>query len=187
MAERTKAKVVGAVKVMLVALGLLLSLLIIYNLIPNLYYRNFSRRVVKNLSPQRQEIALTFDDGPDPRYLKPLLELLARYQIKATFFMVAKKAEQNRELVKMVSKAGHLIGLHSLRHQSAWLSSPTQIRDDFTSSLAIFNQIGVRIKHYRPPWGTFNLLTPFYAQKNKLKTILWSINSRDYCPLLAGC
>ena len=74
----------------------LLMIIFIYMLIPNYYYRNLSKKVVKKINPLNQEIALTFDDGPDAKYTDDLLDLLKKHEIKCTFFLIAKKAMQNK-------------------------------------------------------------------------------------------
>ncbi len=155
-------------------------LFLAYNLIPNIYYRNFLAKVIKKINTREKEIALTFDDGPDKRYTPELLDLLKKYKIKSTFFMVADKARENKSIVERTAAEGHAIGLHSRHHRSAWLSFPWQLRDDFNNSLEIFKKLNLEIRYYRPPWGTFNIFTYYFAFKNNLKTILWSLNTKDW-------
>src|ERR1700736_3215717 len=62
--------------------------------------------------PNPNEIALTFDDGPNPLWTPPLLDLLARYNVRATFFLIGQFAMKQRDLVRRTHAAGHLIGNH---------------------------------------------------------------------------
>lgn len=162
---------------------LLFSIIIfslIYTILPNYYYRNFSKKIIKSINPINKEIALTFDDGPDPRYTNDLLDTLKKYEIKCTFFLVAEKALKNKKIFQRMMNEGHTIALHSLSHRSAWLSLPWQTKKDFKISLKISKALGYEVKLTRPPWGTFNLLTQYYADKHNLQTILWSLNAKDW-------
>lgn len=163
---------------MIKVLCILLLIFIMYNVIPNYYSRNISRKVIKKFN--NNCIAITFDDGPDERYTPQLLDLLKKHDVKATFFLVANKAFNNKDLLYRIIREGHEIGLHSLNHKSAWLSSPWYTKRDFSESLRIFKELGVNIKFFRPPWGTFNLFTLYNANKNELKTILWSVEAKDW-------
>lgn len=154
--------------------------IIIYTILPNFYYRNLSSVVIKRLPFKSNKIALTFDDGPNQRYTPLLLDLLSKNQIKCTFFVVAKNAMKNRDIITRMVKEGHTIGIHSYRHKSSWLSFPLETKKDFEISLKIMESTGIKITYFRPPWGTFNLLTNYYARRNKLTTVLWSINARDW-------
>jgi peptidoglycan/xylan/chitin deacetylase (PgdA/CDA1 family) len=69
---------------------------------------------------RRGEIALTFDDGPDPQVTPRVLELLDRYQAKASFFCIGEKAEAHPELVKEIARRGHGVENHSYHHHSAF-------------------------------------------------------------------
>lgn len=63
---------------------------------------------------------LTFDDGPSPEYTPRLLDLLACYRVKASFFVVTEFAEKNPHLIRRMCQEGHLVGFHSARHRSAY-------------------------------------------------------------------
>lgn len=73
---------------------------------------------VGSVTVNRPLVALTFDDGPDPRYTSDLLRILGKYGAQATFFMVGARAQQHPDLVKEVFDAGHAIGNHSYDHPS---------------------------------------------------------------------
>jgi peptidoglycan/xylan/chitin deacetylase (PgdA/CDA1 family) len=150
--------------------------------LPNYIARNRSKDVVKTIpfNKEKKCIALTFDDGPDPLYTNRLLDILKRNNVKATFFLVAHKAEQNIDIVNKMKHEGHGIGMHTLYHKSAWLSFPWETINEFRKGLGIFKRLGINITYYRPPWGTFNALTLKSALKNKLKIILWTVEAYDW-------
>ncbi|MFP4697195.1 MAG: polysaccharide deacetylase family protein [Eubacteriales bacterium] len=161
-------------------IGLILFFFLIYNFLPNFYARNISKNVLHTLALNGKKIALTFDDGPDQRYTNEILDLLKEYSIKATFFVVAEKVKSNISIIKRMKEEGHLIALHSLRHKSAWLMGPYETMKEIPKSKKILSQLDIEIDYFRPPWGTFNLLTLYSATKNKLKTILWSVEAYDW-------
>lgn len=127
-----------------------------------------------------KSIYLTFDDGPDSVHTGNLLDLLKRYDIKATFFLVAQFAEENPLLVKRMRAEGHLIGLHSLRHKSAMIQTPRYTNMEFEKSLKIMNTLGVKTNYYRPPWGHVNLITLKNLKKYSLNKSLWDVMVQDW-------
>ena len=81
-----------------------------------------SEKAVSDLYGQQEDIAkkytaLTFDDGPNPKYTKPLLDGLRERGIRVTFFLVGECIDGNEDLVKQMAKDGHLIGVHCLTHK----------------------------------------------------------------------
>ncbi len=159
-----------------------LVLFLIYMVIPNYYIRNHSKNCIRVLqdNPQNKTIALTFDDGPDPRYTPQLLDILKQHDVSATFFLVAKKAQEHPEIISRMQEEGHCLAMHTYKHKSAWLSHPYETVNEFDKSLKIFKTLGLHIKYFRPPWGTFNAFTYYGAKKHGLKVILWSVEAYDW-------
>ena len=75
----------------------------------------FGRNIVR-LNTDQRVVALTFDDGPSPPYTDQLLEVLAKHNVKATFFMIGNRIEKHPETVRSVMAEGHQIGNHSYSH-----------------------------------------------------------------------
>lgn len=142
----------------------------------------FSRRAFHSKRPSGsgKVIYLTFDDGPNAEYTGKLLDLLRLYHIHATFFSVAEFAEENPELIRRIREEGHLIGMHSCRHQDAWINLRHDTRLDFDRSLQIFDELGVHIGFYRPPWGKINLFSPSNVQRNHLHMVYWDVMAEDW-------
>lgn len=163
---------------------IVLWLLIGYTIIPFIYSRYLSKKVIHRLPTLGlKNIALTFDDGPDEKYTPLVLDLLAEQHIKASFFFVSDKVNDNPNLIERVKREGHDIGFHSLKHRCAWFSTVKQTLEDFKCSFKIFSKLNLHLRYYRPPWGIFNLLTLPLAKQNKLKIILWSVDSQDWSHL----
>jgi len=101
-----------------------------------------------------KEIALTFDDGPSPLSTPVLLELLARHNLYATFFVIGEKAAEYPELIESILDQGHTIGNHSWSHDYfLMLRSPKRIQKDIHKSQELFKQYGVKPLVFRPPVG----------------------------------
>ncbi len=158
---------------------MILAGILLYGVLPSVYYR-----VIKPLprlrSTSSKTICLTFDDGPDPRFTNQLLDLLAKYNIKATFFVVAAFAQDNPEIINRFIDEGHSIGLHSLSHRNSMWVSPFYTKHDFKESIKILNNLGILVPFYRPPWGLFNIFTAKYIRKYNLNLVLWDVMAEDW-------
>ncbi|PIC68168.1 polysaccharide deacetylase family protein [Sporosarcina sp. P21c] len=135
-------------------------------------------RITQQLD-ERKGIALTFDDGPHPVYTMQLLDLLKRYQIKATFFVLGQNVRQYPNVVERMHKEGHQIGIHHDRHTSSWLLTPSQLSHEIKEThRAIVNVTGESPILYRPPWGLLNAATLFVTKPYQI--ILWSHVFQDW-------
>lgn len=143
-----------------------------YAFIPSLVSRLFGFRVFRK-GKNVKDFALTFDDGPDSYYTPLLLDLLKKYDAKATFFVVGEHAEHNPELLKRMYDEGHLIGIHNYKHYTNWLMLPKLVRQQIERTDNIVYQItGSHTQYYRPPWGITNLFD--FSKKHHHRIILWS-------------
>jgi peptidoglycan/xylan/chitin deacetylase (PgdA/CDA1 family) len=130
-------------------------------------FRVFSRGVTDN------EIAITFDDGPDPVYTPQLLDLLKRYNAKCTFFVVGAHAEKYPEIIARIHREGHVIGIHNYQHYTNWLMRPKTVSKHIMKTSEVIEQItGVKPAFYRPPWGIVNLFD--FRRIGHLQIVLWT-------------
>ncbi|MCJ8013099.1 polysaccharide deacetylase family protein [Paenibacillus sp. KQZ6P-2] len=165
---------------MSILLKLIAMSVLIYMFIPFVITRIWGVGVAVQGRTSRQ-IALTFDDGPDPLYTPKLLDLLKQKGIKATFFVLGSKAERYPELIKRMYLEGHQIGIHNHTHLPNWFMSPRHIRDRHVHRTArIIEAItGERPTFYRPPWGILNIGDLFTLRKT-YRIVLWSAMGRDW-------
>lgn len=125
-------------------------------------------------------VALTFDDGPCPESTPILLELLERYNLTATFFVVGKNAEKHPELLRKILDCGHSIGNHSLRHDNLlMLRGPQALRQDIHATQRIIEKSGVRSLVFRPPIGITNPYLGKILDTEGLVTIGYSCRALD--------
>lgn len=122
-------------------------------------------------------VALTFDDGPS-NYTEELLDGLAEYNAKATFFVVGKTAEKKPEVVKRAHEEGHLIGNHTYSHIDFFKSSLSEIEEDIGKGAKVIQDItGEKPLFLRAPYGHTNFL-----QLKQLDSffIRWSTSTYDW-------
>ncbi|GIO13602.1 hypothetical protein J19TS2_31570 [Cohnella xylanilytica] len=149
-----------------------------YAFIPGFVSRVFGFRVFRRGLAKR-EIALTFDDGPDPEYTPRLLDLLKSYGAKATFFVVGSHAEKNPELIRRMHEEGHTLGIHNYVHRSNWIMSPRTVKRQVRRTSDIIESItGERPVYYRPPWGIVNVFD--FAQLRHMQIVLWTSMFGDW-------
>ena len=122
--------------------------------------------------------ALTFDDGPHPHFTPPLLEILAHYQVRATFFMLGEAAQKYPDLVRQVAQAGHIIGNHSWDHPKFPLISRRARRQQLHACERAIAPYGQRL--FRPPFGQQNDASRFDAWWLGYQVINWNLDSRDW-------
>ena len=131
---------------------------------------------------ETKQIALTFDDGPSDYTLK-VVEILDKYNVKATFFMVGNNmcGPNGQERTKAVFAAGHEIGLHSWKHSKLTSFSYSDIVKDLTwNQNWMEKDTGTKATLFRPPYGSNNNNVISAARKLGLAIIKWSLDSRDW-------
>jgi peptidoglycan/xylan/chitin deacetylase (PgdA/CDA1 family) len=132
-------------------------------------------------SGSKKRVALTFDDGPDPRSTPQLLELLREHAIPATFFCIGKHVAAHPELAAQIIREGHVLENHSYTH-SAFINfySKSRLQHEMAQTqTAIEKATGRAPRFYRPPVGLTNPNTFRAARKLNLQVIGWTIRSFD--------
>lgn len=123
-------------------------------------------------------VALTFDDGPDPKVTAQILKTLKKNDAKATFFILGQNAHYYPETVKLIAAQGHAIGQHSWSHAAKADAKKAEVEFTKTNSL-LKNLIGYRPVMYRPPYGiTKNGMTALALKENDA-VILWTRIAND--------
>jgi peptidoglycan/xylan/chitin deacetylase (PgdA/CDA1 family) len=130
---------------------------------------------------QRKSIALTFDDGPDPDTTPAILETLKQKNVKATFFVIGKKAEKYPELLRRIDEEGHIVANHSYSHHNliAFFSTEKLKKDIARCNSIINDAIGKPPRFFRPPFGVTNPRYATVLKELQLDCIGWSLRSFD--------
>ena len=125
----------------------------------------------------RRKIALTFDDGPHSTDTPRVLEALARYEVRATFFLVGRYVERHPDIVRQIHQNGHLLGIHCYRHVPFPLEHSTNLRAQLERTRnAIAGICGISpetIRHIRPPYGIFTRRTLSLLEGMGFQLVLW--------------
>lgn len=124
-------------------------------------------------------VALTFDDGPNAQYTPQLLEILDKYNAKATFFMVGTNIETNPKLVTQVAEKGHEIGNHTYSHKDLMsLDHAGRTQEIQRVQELVYTQTGVYPRWLRPPYGSADV--SILEQETKMDFAFWSVDTRDW-------
>jgi len=159
------------INILIVCFIVVLLLFLVYAIIPTVWIRVTGNGITQQLNSDA--IAITFDDGPNPTYTPQLLNLLKKYNVKATFFVVGSKVQAYPEIIKRMSQEGHTIGIHHYKHISSWFLSPLQLRKQLQlTERAITKCTGEKVTFYRPPWGHLNLFSLLISKPYKV--MIWS-------------
>jgi polysaccharide deacetylase family sporulation protein PdaB len=139
--------------------------------------------VIWKIPTDEKVIALTFDDGPNPKYTPKILDLLKQYQSKATFFVIGEHVEKYPQLVRREVLEGHELGNHTFTHK--YLKKPTmkQVQNEIVAAQnSIYSVTGVMPYLFRPPGGFLNDIVINISKKEGYKIVMWTWDedSRDW-------
>lgn len=126
-------------------------------------------------------VALTFDDGPSPEHTPKILDILDEAGVKATFFVIGRKAEAHPEVVRAIVRRGHAVGLHSYGHDRLFsLKSLAFVREDLRRGAEVLRSItGERAVMFRPPIGHTNPRIARVVKELDLVVVGWSVRALD--------
>jgi len=128
-----------------------------------------------------RQIALTYDDGPNDPHTLHLLEVLARHNVHATFFLIGRHAEDRPQLVNEIAKAGHVIGNHTFSHPLLIFKSTSEIRGEILRCQAVLHDaIGQHSNLFRPPFGGRRPAVLGIASELGLQPVMWNLTGYDW-------
>jgi len=138
-------------------------------------------RPVLGVRTRARELALTFDDGPDPRWTPPLLDMLEERGQRGTFFVIGERAERHAALLAEMSRRGHEIANHTWAHSLATAFVPPRrlARELERTNDLIERTTGVRPRWFRPPVGLLSPRIAQAAEKAGLRLVTWTASARD--------
>lgn len=126
----------------------------------------------------RRAIALTFDDGPHPRDTPQVLEVLTKYRVQATFFLVGQNVERYPQLVKTIHQNGHQLAVHCYHHLPFLLEHPSELRKELDHTRRVITDIcGLSpeaICDVRPPYGFFTSRTVSMLNDWGYRLVIWN-------------
>lgn len=138
--------------------------------------RAIAHDFIWRIPTDNREVFLTFDDGPTPIITEKILDLLAQFDAKATFFCIGKNAQNHPQIVTRILNEGHSIGNHTQTHRRGWKTGYAQYLRDVVQAKQHLNTT-----LFRPPYGQITR-SQTRALKNQFHLIMWDILSGDFDP-----
>ncbi len=161
-----KRKLLNAKNIVLVTIVALLAVALAFAAGKHIAAKGHSDKVV----------ALTFDDGPDPRFTPKILDILKKENVKATFFMIGSRVDKNPRLARRVANEGHLIGNHTYTHPDLKLDKRDKIIQELKKCQdAIYRVTGQEPHYFRPPKGLFDDTSTAVVRDAGYKIVLWDV------------
>lgn len=144
----------------------------------------FGRTLIAGRNPD--EFALTYDDGPNDACTEQILEILARNQVRATFFVIGRFAKQQVALVRRIRAGGHVIGNHTWTHPVLLFKSPGRAREELrATNAALEDTLGEKVAYFRPPHGARRPDVLRSAREMGMVPVLWNAMGHDWKPTTA--
>jgi len=138
-------------------------------------------RTFVGLAPGTKQLALTYDDGPNDPHTFRLLEILARHNVRATFFLIGRYVEQRPDIVRELVHAGHVVGNHTFTHPLLTFEGESEVRKQLTDCRAVLQAaIGEHSKFFRPPFGGRRPAVLRVARQLGLEPVMWSVTGYDW-------
>lgn len=130
--------------------------------------------VIWEVNTDEKQVALTFDDGPHPTYTPEILDVLAKYDAKATFFVIGEHAKKYSYLIERQANEGHEVANHTLTHDYT-MKTRSKLKKELEETTSIIEQItGQKTALYRPVGGRYNDLIVDTARENGYLVVMWS-------------
>ncbi|WP_407569755.1 polysaccharide deacetylase family protein [Deinococcus altitudinis] len=154
---------------------------LLYIGLPYLLAQRLGLGLIREGRQQRRELALTFDDGPDPATTPAVLGALATAGARATFFVLLPLAEAHPELLRRILAEGHEVAPHAVKHRHAWIRSPwSAALEPVRAARRLAELTGRPARHYRPPHGAYTLATLLGMRWAGLVGVHWSVEGGDW-------
>lgn len=138
-------------------------------------------RTFIGLSPGTKQLALTYDDGPNDPHTLRLLEVLARHNVSATFFLIGRYIRQRPDIARDIVSAGHVVGNHTFTHPLLTFKSHSEIHCELSDcKAALEDAIGQHSSIFRPPFGGRRPEVLRVARRLGLEPIMWNVTGYDW-------
>ena len=138
-------------------------------------------RTFTGLRRPSKQLALTYDDGPNDPHTLRLLEVLARHNVRATFFLIGRYVQQRPDIARELAKAEHVIGNHTFTHPLLTFQTSTRIREEIVRcGNAINEAVGDHSNLFRPPWGGRRPRVFRIVRQLGLEPVMWNITGYDW-------
>lgn len=139
------------------------------------------REPILQISGRGRHMMLTFDDGPDPRYTPHILDTLAKYDVRAMFFVCGEMAVDNKELLARMAEEGHVVGNHTYTHPLLTTLSRREIRSEMERTTDVIEDAyGERPQWFRAPYGAWNRAAFQLGADMGMEPMAWTVDTTDW-------
>lgn len=170
----------GLISIWLITGGILGYLVFLLIVSTNVQFNFFVKAFNRNPGVSGKKVAITFDDGPVENTLK-ILDILDKYNVKASFFCIGKNIEEHPEIFRTILQKGHFVGNHTYSHtrKMGFLSTAKIVEEIQKCDEIALLAGGVKLNSFRPPFGVINPKTKKALEITGHKVIGWNIRSYD--------
>ena len=138
-------------------------------------------RTFVGLGRGSKQLALTYDDGPNDPHTFRLLEILARHNVRATFFLIGRYVRQRPDIAGELIQAGHVVGNHTFTHPLLTFQSAVEVRKQLSDCRsALQDAIGEHSNFFRPPFGGRRPAVLDIARELGLEPVMWNVTGYDW-------
>ncbi len=138
-------------------------------------------RTYRGTGRASRQLALTYDDGPNDPHTLRLLEVLARHEVRATFFLIGRFVAEKPEVARQIARAGHAIGNHTFHHPNLIFCSAGRVRRELEQCRKILAEtVGEHSRLWRPPFGARLPHVLSVGRKLGLEPVMWTVSSNDW-------
>jgi peptidoglycan/xylan/chitin deacetylase (PgdA/CDA1 family) len=138
-------------------------------------------RTFTGLARGSKQLALTYDDGPNDPHTQRLLDVLARHDVHATFFLIGRYVQQRPDIVRELVKAGHVIGNHTFTHPLLIFKSGRELGTQLENcGRALTDAVEEHSNLFRPPFGGRRPAVMRIARHMGLEPIMWNVTGYDW-------
>jgi peptidoglycan/xylan/chitin deacetylase (PgdA/CDA1 family) len=138
-------------------------------------------RTFTGLARGSKQLALTYDDGPNDPHTLRLLEVLAKHEVHATFFLIGRYVQQRPEIVRDLASAGHVVGNHTFTHPLLIFKSAAEVRSQLEAcDRALSDAVGEHSRLFRPPFGGRRPGVLRIARQLGLEPVMWNVTGYDW-------
>jgi len=139
------------------------------------------KNTIYHVPVSERVVAITFDDGPSPKWTPEILDALKAAQVKATFFMIGEHVKLYPDLAKRVADEGHEIGNHTYDHHGIFYYKTEELDKEIRDTQEeIYKAVGITTKYFRPPKAWLTAREKKEIKRIGYETVLWSLNSKDW-------
>lgn len=128
---------------------------------------------------EKKKVALTFDDGPHPKFTQQLLDGLKERGVHATFFVTGEHAKLHPDIIERIHQEGHIIGNHTYSHIQLTSENKEKFKQELINTNRVLTEItGEEVLYVRPPYGTWD---KNMEKELNMFPVLWSVDTLDWC------